>query len=304
MVHHILVGVDGSERSRRALRWAAGEAAARRGVLQPVVIWHSPNDVGEVLDLPVDDAKIAAHARQVLETAIADACIQDLGVDVEPMVLHGDPARTLCDRSADAALLVVGSRGHGGFARAVLGSVSTTCAHHSQCPVVIVPRSARGVQNQDSNQIGRIMVGVDGSPGSRRALHWAVTEAAVRGVSIDAVVVLPDPYRGDTCMEFDIPYLQHNRRVTLEHIKAQLAEIVADAVGQYPAVTIDSLVLDGDPARTLCERSADTRLLVVGTRRHDGFVELIRGSVVDACAHRSRCPVVIVHHRPPASCHE
>ncbi len=302
MVHHILVGVDGSERSRRALRWAAGKAAARRVVLQPVAIWHSPNDVGEVLDLPVDDAKIAAEARQVLETAIADACIQDLGVDVEPMVLHGDPARTLCDRSADGAI----SRGitRSWWFRSRGARLSEHHLRSSQpVPGNDCPRTHGGPET-GSNQFGRIMVGVDGSPGSRRALHWAGTEAAVRGVSVDAVVVLPDPYRGDTCMEFDIPYLQHNRRATLEHIKTQLAEIVADAVGQYPAVTIDSLVLDGDPARTLCERSADTRLLVVGTLRHDGFVELIRGSVADACAHHSRCPVVIADHRPPASCHE
>lgn len=293
MAERILVGVDGSEGSIHALRWAVEEAVARKAVLEPATVWQSPYDFGEELLYPVAEEKIAAGAKERLDTAVVEALGDHRIVDVECSVLHGDAAQTLCDRSAHSDLLVVGSRGHGGFAGLLLGSVSTKCAHHSLCPVAIVPNAGR-VTASDPGQPGRIVVGVDGSEGSRRALRWAAADAELRGWSIDAVTVWRDPYGGEIGLEFQAPYFRRDRLASLKRVEEQLAETVTDAVGMVPTVTIDQVVIDGDPAETLCGRSADADLLVVGSRGRGGFARLTLGSVSSTCAHHSRCPIVIV----------
>ncbi|MHB1850387.1 MAG: universal stress protein [Acidimicrobiales bacterium] len=295
MVERIVVGVDGSQGSVRALRWALGEAVARRAVLEPVTVWQSPYDFGEELLYPAVEETIVAGAKEQLDRAVAELFGDDRTVVLEGTVLHGDAAQTLCDRSAHADLLVVGSRGHGGFAGLLLGSVSTKCAHHSGCPVVIVPKAGL-VTTSGPGPGGRIVVGVDGSEGSRRALRWAAADAELRGWSIDAVAVWHDPYGGEMSLEFQAPYFRRDRLARLEHVEAQLAEAVAEAAAAVPAVEIDPVVVDsdGDPAATLCDRSAEADLLVVGSRGHGGFAQLLLGSVSSACAHHSRCPIVIV----------
>ncbi len=138
MVGAILVGVDGSEGSRQALRWAIGDAAARGAVIQAVIVWQRTFDYGSDRYWPVDK-RIAEGARKRLAATVAEVVGQNPAVEIDPLVLEGDPGTMLCARSGAADLLVVGSRGLGGFAGLVLGSVSIKCAHHSRCPVVIVP---------------------------------------------------------------------------------------------------------------------------------------------------------------------
>lgn len=147
VIGRVLVGVDGSKGSRRALAWALEEAAARTSVLEAVIVWRGPYDFPRDFDVsyPVDEAQLAERARARLAEAISEAVGEHAAVEVEPTVLRGDPAETLCRRAAAADLLVVGSRGHGTFAGLLLGSVSAKCAHHSPCPVVIVP-SGRDVR--------------------------------------------------------------------------------------------------------------------------------------------------------------
>ena len=295
MAERIVVGVDGSQGSVRALRWAVEEAVAREAVLEPVMVWQSPYDFGEELLYPVTEEKIAAGAKERLDTAVAEAVGDNRGVVIERSVLHGDAAQTLCDRSARSDLLVVGSRGHGGFAGLLLGSVSTKCAHHSRCPVAIVPK-AGDVTASGPGRTGRIVVGVDGSDGSRRALRWAAADAVLRGWSVDAVMVWRDPYGGEMSLEYEVPYFRRDRLARLEHAREQLGEAVAEAAAAVPAVVVDPVLVDGDadPAETLCGRAAHAELLVVGSRGHGGFARLLLGSVSSACAHHSRCPIVIV----------
>jgi nucleotide-binding universal stress UspA family protein len=290
----VLVGIDGSEGSRRALRWAAREAAARGAVLQPVMAWQDRYDFGELPLVPVDEEKVAIGAKERMDTMLAEVTGGDTALRTDPLVLRGDPAQELCDRSAGAALLVVGSRGHGGFGGLLLGSVSTKCAHHSRCPVVIVPHHGRA---GDDGPVRRIVAGVDGSEGSRRALRWAVGEAVLRGAAVDAVAVWHDPYGSDMSMEYQTPYFRQDRRAILGHVEERLARTIAEAAGGHPAVAVNPLVFDGEPAQVLCSRSADADLLVVGSRGHGGFARLLLGSVSTACAHHSRCPVAIVPGR-------
>lgn len=100
-----------------------------------MIVWQRSFDYRSDRYWPADEKTAGTR----LEAVIAEVAGHDPAVTIDPLVLEGDPGRILCARSAGADLLVVGSRGRGGFAGLVLGSVSTKCAHHSRCPVVIVP---------------------------------------------------------------------------------------------------------------------------------------------------------------------
>jgi nucleotide-binding universal stress UspA family protein len=133
-----VVGVDGSEGSRRALRWAVAEAADRGRPVRAVTVWQRTYNYGSQAYWPIDD-DIARRAKEQLAQVVDDVTDRYSKVEMEQVVLEGDPAQVLCAQSEQAGLLVVGSRGRGAFAGLLLGSVSTKCAHHSRCPVVIVP---------------------------------------------------------------------------------------------------------------------------------------------------------------------
>lgn len=136
----IVVGVDGSACARAALRFALHEARIRGARLRAVSVWHVPLGAYGAGFAPtpeslVDDCEEAA--RDVLEQALEE--IGDSGgIEVEQVVREGHPAHVLVEEARQAELLVVGSRGLGGFRELLLGSVSQQCAHHARCPVVIV----------------------------------------------------------------------------------------------------------------------------------------------------------------------
>jgi nucleotide-binding universal stress UspA family protein len=135
----IVVGVDGSSTSVQALRWAANEAKLRGATVDVVHAWNSPY-VGELAAMAarhVDRENIEQEARSVLSTSVEEAGLPS-DVVMERILVEGNPAAALVLRAAGADLLVLGSRGRGGFAGLLLGSVSQQCAHHAACPVVIV----------------------------------------------------------------------------------------------------------------------------------------------------------------------
>jgi nucleotide-binding universal stress UspA family protein len=136
----ILVGVDGSPGSRTALTWAAAEAADHGADLVVLDVWEQvllpPIGSGSVPLSGVPDA--SQGAEEILLTVIREELGEDPPVLVHPRVQHGNPAEVLIEQSADADLLVVGTRGHGGFAGLVLGSVSQHVAAYAKCPVTVV----------------------------------------------------------------------------------------------------------------------------------------------------------------------
>jgi nucleotide-binding universal stress UspA family protein len=138
----VVVGVDGSDNSIAALRWAGAYAATTGCRVRAVSAWEFPAyaDTSGMVTYP-SPALLFEGAEAIVTEAIAEAKIDD-GVEVVHEVVEGHPARVLLDRSADAALLVVGRRGHGGVIGFFTGSVATACANHSEVPVVIVPASA------------------------------------------------------------------------------------------------------------------------------------------------------------------
>jgi nucleotide-binding universal stress UspA family protein len=137
----IVVGVDGSDSSRTALRWAVRQAELTGASVEAVIAWHYPVMVGGYAWAPVSEIPTTDFeeiATKTLAETIADSVDPDSPVQVGTFVGEGNPAQVLLDAAAGAELLVVGSRGHGGFASALLGSVSQHCAHHAPCPVLII----------------------------------------------------------------------------------------------------------------------------------------------------------------------
>lgn len=147
MAGRIVVGVDGSDESIRALQWAVDEARRRDATLDIVVAWHSPYaaaaDITGMAASRINREDIEQASQEILDRAMEVARRESSAVRIEPVVVEGGAARSLLEAAADADLLVVGSRGRGGFAGLMLGSVSQQCAHHAPCPVVIVPPAVR-----------------------------------------------------------------------------------------------------------------------------------------------------------------
>lgn len=135
----IVVGVDGSDCSVEALRWAAEEARLRGAQVEVLYVWHLPYGGAQVAALPYPDEEFEAIGAQVLEYTINEA--GELDVAVERRVEHGHAANELIEASQRADLVVIGSRGHGGVAGTLLGSVSQRVATHAACPVVVVRRT-------------------------------------------------------------------------------------------------------------------------------------------------------------------
>jgi nucleotide-binding universal stress UspA family protein len=147
----IVVGTDGSPGAQRAVSWALGEARLRKAPLQVVHAWMvplidalpEPWAVGAPSLGPSDDDvhdHLEAAARNLLDACVDEARSADPGVEIHGELVEGRPAAALLEAARNADLLVVGSRGRGGFAGLLLGSVSAQCVHHAPCPVVVVPQ--------------------------------------------------------------------------------------------------------------------------------------------------------------------
>ena len=136
----IVVGVDGSVGARAALRWAYEEARVHGAALEVVVAWQYPitTSLPAFGSMPTPD-DLEGEAREAMLAVIAEEGITpDAGVTVTTLVAEGTGAQALLEAAAKADLLVVGSRGHGGFTGLVLGSVSQQCVNHATVPVVVV----------------------------------------------------------------------------------------------------------------------------------------------------------------------
>jgi nucleotide-binding universal stress UspA family protein len=134
----IVVGVDGSPSALEALRLAVREAQLSRARIDAVIAWHYPTAPGGLAWAPVmDSTDYSELAAKLLAESLA-AVNPPPGVVIRECVREGNPAQVLLEAADGAELLVVGSRGHGGFAGALLGSVSMHCVHHARCPVLVV----------------------------------------------------------------------------------------------------------------------------------------------------------------------
>lgn len=145
----IVVGVDGSQPSLAALRFAVDEARLRGAPVHALCAWQYPQayaGIGSGWVADVGNYDYQGGAATLVDEAVAALADQRAGVDIIPVIEEGHPAVLLVRAAATADLLVVGSRGHGGFTGMLLGSVGQHCVHHALCPVVVVPAARHGAR--------------------------------------------------------------------------------------------------------------------------------------------------------------
>jgi len=271
----LLVGVDGTEGSVEALRWAAHEAARRSWPLHVMTCAELP--AGMVMD------SIVTEHEAVNQRAVDVARSFGLDVEVSGDTVLGSPAYALVGAAHPDDVIVVGATAHPGRLTDVLGSVATLISHRAHCPVVVV----HGSDRRDA-VIGRIAVGVDGSAGSQAALDWAIDEA----MRCDAELVLVHgwtyPYQGPrTGVTEPRDDMRLDAMRTLEACAFRVREIA-------PALRCHSIISEQSPAKAVIDAGKDADLVVVGSRGHGGFAALLLGSVSRTVLQHAQVPVAIV----------
>ncbi|SNY42298.1 Nucleotide-binding universal stress protein, UspA family [Paractinoplanes atraurantiacus] len=266
MVAPVVVGIDGSEQALGAVRAAALQARHRGRPLRVVhaFIWPSLHvGVGPVAeDMP--GTGLRNHAEDLLAEAAAEAGQVAPGVAVTTALVDGAATPVLLHESREAALLVLGDRGLGGVSGLIIGSVAVHASAHAHCPVLVV----RG----DEHPGGPVVVGVDGSEGSRLAVAAAFEQSALLGADLVAVLAGDDGPGG----------------------RLLLSEALAGWGERYPEVTVRAEAVRENARHVLIERSGTARLVVVGARGRDTFKGLVLGSVSQALLHHAACPVEVV----------
>ena len=189
----LIVGVDGSQSSLEALRWAGREAELRQSHVVAVMAWGFLDQHHENIDDPFDPLYDEDRALEVLESYVGRALGPASTGPVGKRVVNDLPAPALLAAAQDASMLVLGARGLGGFRGLLLGSVSQHCLHHARCPVAVVRHDGVGLPDGGPE---RIVVGIDGSEVSSGALAWAADEARLRRAELEVVLAWHEPYVG------------------------------------------------------------------------------------------------------------
>jgi len=291
----IVVGVDESPGSARAVDWAAAEAARRHGSLRLVnavadlTPFGAEGAVYGVTNL--DATKMDEHAAMAMgrATSLLDRVAADVRrthptLAVTTRLVRDNAAAALRQQSADAGMTVVGSRGAGRLTGVILGSVALTIASDNPAPVAVIHR------HDPIDATGPVVVGVDGSAGSEGAIALAIEEAAMRHTGLVAVHSW-----NDFVIDQEFPELPLT--VDLEAIEqeeyALLSEQLAGWQDKYPDVQIQHNVVRRRPTHALLDASKNAQLLVVGSRGRGGFTGLLLGSTSHALVAHGCCPVIV-----------
>ena len=278
----VLVAVDGSDDSLRAVEWAVPEARRRE---VPLVLVHvvphllREDDVPPVADQRTRVDRVLQAARQA--AAHVPAVPTELR-RLEPLGFEIGPALVEAARPGDT--VVVGARGHGKVLGLVLGSVSQYATRHVSGTVVVVRKQA-------DEAATRTLVGLDDSPAAQRALDWAMQRAAVSGGDVTALRtwratalhgaanVLPLPA--------DATWQQEKERDALEADLAPWRD-------KYAGVQLRGEAVPGHPGHLLAVATEHAALLVVGSRGRGAVAGTLLGSVSQAVLHHAHCPVAVV----------
>lgn len=282
----VIVGVDDSPASRVAVDWAARDAALRGAALRLVHVLVPPV-VMAFPEVPVPPGYLQWQEEQgdrLLENAlktVAEAT-KDAHVEVTAEMVTGPSVPTLADLSTAAQMIVVGCRGRGTLARGLLGSISTGLAHHAHCPVAIIHDEDPLMPHPS---MAPVVVGVDGSPASERALEIAFEQASFRRVDLVAVHAWSDSG------VFEFPGADWS---TLQSAGEEtLSERLSGWQERYPDVLVRRVVVADKPAHQLLEQAESAQLLVVGSHGRGGFAGMLLGSVGTAVVHAARMPVIV-----------
>lgn len=288
----IVVAVDGSERNRSAVQWAAHEAANTgcEVVLVTAVEDHvmaAPHFSARSQDQHAQD--MLADVRHEIHHLVAEQ-------QVHPRVVVGSPVDVLLQAGADARMVVVGKRGLGTFARVIVGSVSIAVAGRSKVPVTIVPDAWK----QEDHESSPVVVGIDPYKANHTPIHLAFSRAKLSGVPLVAVHGWESP----TIYSWDAATIAGTATEWEQEAQVAFEKLVSTWRERFPEVEVRAVHRRMHPAMAVLEEAEDAQLVVLG-RHHDGRLGgFTFGSVTRAVLHYSGCPVLVVpaheasEHRP------
>lgn len=285
----IVVGTNGTAGGDEAVRFAAAEAAAAGAVLEIVTVWAEPHTVSAgAVGAPqyVNREPGEGSAEHVLQgaSAIASGVAPDITID--PVAMAGGTAQVLCDASADADLLVIGSRGRGDLTALVRGSVSHDCLHHARCPVAVV--------HHPSTAGGQVVVGVDSSDQSAAAIRYAAQAASRRGTFLHVVhawhVATPVALGP---MAIAAPSMVDSQAVheAADEVVARARALAGETV---PGLEVTGSADEGIAAEVIVAASKGASMVVVGSHGRGDLSALVMGSTSHSLIRNAACPVVCV----------
>ncbi|MDP4510073.1 universal stress protein [Nonomuraea sp. G32] len=272
----IVVGIDGSQTARSALVWAAEDALRRNRPLR-IVHAREPWSAEHPLTASGDQETLTERCQALLADAAERAAALAPGVRISTALLTGAVIERLKTESERADTLVVGSRGLGGFAGLVLGSVVLGLAGHAECPLVVVR-----LLTHEGN--GEIVVGHDGSPNADLALEYAMEQAAARQARVRVLHASRYPIRA--------PHPAGSGPSPAGEA-VELGPRLMPWREKYPDIQVIETTVHGHPVPALAQASKAADLVVVGSRGLGGFASAALGSVSHGVLHRARCPVAV-----------
>jgi len=282
-IQRIIVGYDRSPDSKAAATWALDEAARTGALVEFFYAYEWPvwAPAASMVPSPAvwPDGETDRAIKKALDDAVMAAAQTHPAVRTAISIVTNGAAQTLIERSAEASMIVLGSRGHSAVA-GLLGSISVAVSAHAHCPVIVV----RG----DAAATAPIVVGVDDSASAHSVLGFAAEQAAARGVPLRAIRAWA-PVTGlweQTAMT--------TRSVTAEE-RRSFDELIAVWRDKFPEVQISAEAVVEHPAAALMLASTTAQLLVVGTRGRAAFRGMVLGSVSQHLLRNSACTVAVVH---------
>ncbi|MDQ0768910.1 nucleotide-binding universal stress UspA family protein [Pseudarthrobacter defluvii] len=271
----VVAGYDGSDEAAAAVRWAARHARALNCALHVVHCSLWPLLTKHLGPVPgVSGSGLEQSAQAILEEGVAHAAAEVPGLKIKSTLVHGLPAQLLAQVSAGGRLLVVGSRGLGGFLGLLVGSVSLELAATATCPVAVI--------RQDLHPDGPVVAAVDAS-GSPGVLAEACALAAAWHASLTVVHVRHQPpgYRRQESQDAEAD------------ARDILASALTDARAMAPSINVDGRMLtDSSVPHAILQAAAEARMVVVGSQGRGLLRETI-GSTAHAVLHHAQGPVLI-----------
>jgi nucleotide-binding universal stress UspA family protein len=284
----IVVGIDGSRSGDHALAWAADQAVIEHRAL---TLAHAITPVGAVgLDQAGVDHRIGfegaeTEGHRLLRAGREAVAQRSSDLEVHEVLRVVDARNLLLELSADAAMVVLGSRGRGPVRSLLLGSVGVALSRHAHCPVVIHrPHHPGKVRNG-------ILVGVDGTEHSRAALEFAFAQASLHALPLKVMhsflgtaAALAGSHRVDA------------RASEFQEQRLLVAESVSGMGEKFPDVPVEIELARGVAGDCLVREAARMNMVVVGAHHGGAVSEIVSGSAATAVVEHATCPVAVVHH--------